>query len=104
MASLCVEVIDGGSYIILKVKFASKELIKKLKIQLLHLITRLRYNAVGKNPSPTPTLKHSRGRARFWCESVKLPNLFEEKDCFTKENLMLEAKIVTLRYRCFVLH
>ena len=104
MSSLCVELIHAGSYIILDAYFASKELIKEFRKHQLHLITRVRINAVGKHPLPTPTLKRSRGRPRVWGESVKLRNLFDEKDCFTTETLVLYGKMVTLRYRCCDLH
>ena len=104
MSSLWVELIHAGSYIILDAKFASKELIKEFRKHKLHLITRVRINAVGKYPSPTPPLKRSRGRSRVWGESVKLRNLFDEKDCLTTETLLLYGKMVTLKYCCCDLH
>ena len=104
MSSLCVELIHAGSYIILDAYFASKELIKEFRKHKLHLITRVRINAVGKHPSPTPLLKRSRGRPYLCGKSVKLRNLFDEKDCFTTEILLLYGKIVTLRYHSCDLH
>ena len=70
-------------------------------IQALHWF---HINADMKHPSPKPTLKRSSGRPRVWGESVKLRNLFDEKDCFTTETLLLYGKVVTLRYRCCDLH
>ncbi|NEP87741.1 MAG: transposase [Okeania sp. SIO2C2] len=104
MSSLCVELIDAGSYIILDAYFASKELIEELRKHNLRLITRVRISPLGKHPLPTPPLKRSRGRPRIWGKSVKLRDLFDEKDCFTKETLLLYGKMVTLRYRAIDLH
>ncbi len=104
MSALCVEMLHAGSYIILDAYFASKNLIEELRKHKLHLITRVRINAVGKLPLPPPTVKCSRGRPRIWGESVKLRNLFDEKDCFTTETLLLYGKMVTLRYRSCDLH
>ena len=79
--------------------YASKHLIEEFRNHKLHLITRVRINAVGKYPLLPPPLKCSRGRPRIWGESVKLRNLLDEKDCFTTETLLLYGKMVTLRYR-----
>ena len=79
-------------------------MIEELRKHKLHLITRVRINAVGKYPLPPPPLKCSRGRPHIWGESVKLRNLFDEKDCFTAETLLLYGKMVTLRYRTIDLH
>ncbi|NEO58146.1 MAG: transposase [Okeania sp. SIO3B5] len=104
MSSLCAELIHAGSYIILDAYFASKQLIEELRKHNLRLITRVRINALGKAPLPTPPLKRSRGRPRIWGESVKLRNFFNQKDCFTTETILLYGKMVTLRYRAIDLH
>ncbi|NER06634.1 MAG: transposase, partial [Okeania sp. SIO3C4] len=104
MSGLCIELIYAGSYVILDAYFASKQLIEKFRKHKLHLITRVRINAVGKHPLPPPRLKCGRGRPRIWGEPVKLRNLFDEKDSFTTETLLLYGKMVTLRYRCIDLH
>ena len=104
MSTLCVELIDAGSYIILDAYFASKHLIEELRQHNLRLITRVRINAVGKYPLPTQPLKRSRGRPPIWGESVKLRDLFDSKDCFTTETLLLYGKMVTLRYRAIDWH
>ncbi|NET15692.1 MAG: hypothetical protein F6K08_24110 [Okeania sp. SIO1H6] len=104
MSTLCVELIHAGNYIILDAFFASKQLIEELRKHNLRLITRVRINAVGKEPLPTPPLKRSRGRPRIWGRSVKMRDLFDSKDCFTTETLLLYGKMVTLRYRAIDLH
>lgn len=104
MSALCVELLKGGSYIILDAYFASKTLIEKFREHKLHLITRVRINTVGKYPLPAPPLKRGRGRPRTWGESVKLRNLFNETDSFITETLLLYDKMVTLRYRTIDLH
>ncbi|MGB3511178.1 MAG: transposase [Microcoleaceae cyanobacterium] len=96
MSALCLELIHAGSYIILDAKFASKQLIEKLRQHKLHIITRVRINAVGKRPLPPPPLKCSRGRPRIWGESVKLRNLFDRKDSFRTETLLLGVKLENL--------
>ncbi|MDE5097516.1 MAG: hypothetical protein O4861_03830 [Trichodesmium sp. St16_bin4-tuft] len=40
----------------------------------------------------------------IWGESVKLRNLFDEKDCFTTETLLLYGKMVKLKYHSIDLH
>lgn len=104
MSTMCVELIHAGSYIILDAKFASKQLIEELRKHNLHLITRVRINAVGKEPLRTPPLKSSRGRPRIWGESVKLRNLLDEQSSLTTETLLLYGKMVTLRDRAIDLH
>ncbi len=104
MSVLCVELLHAGSYIILDAEFASQNLIEELRKHKLHLITRVRINAVGKHPLPPPPLKCSRGRPRIWGESVKLRSLFAHKSSLSTETLVLYGKMVTLRYRCIDWH
>lgn len=104
MSTLCVELIHAGSYIILDAYFASQQLIEEFRKHKLHLITRVRINALGKDTLATPPLKRSRGKPRIWGESVKLRNFFNSKDSFTTETLILYGKMVTLRYRAIDLH
>lgn len=86
MSALCAEFMTTGSYIILDAYFASKKLIQKFREHKLHLITRVRINAVGKRPLPPPPLKRGRGKPRKWGESVKLRNLFDEDDSIRSGN------------------
>jgi hypothetical protein len=104
MSELCIEFIKEGSYIILDAYFASKKLIKQFRQHQLNLITRVKINTVGKQPLPPPPPKRGRGRPRTWGEAVKLRDLFNQRDSFTKEKLLLYGKIVAVRYRTIDLH
>ncbi len=103
MSALCVKLMSAGSYIILDAYFASKKLISEFREHKLQLITRVRINAVGKRSLSAPH-KRGRGRPRIWGKSVKLRNLFDERDEFTTSTLLLYGKTVTLKYRCIDLH
>lgn len=74
MSALCVKFMSAGSYIILDAYFASKKLIEEFREHKLHLITRVRINAVGKR-SLSPPRKRGRGRPRTWCERSKVTEL-----------------------------
>ncbi|MEM7361372.1 MAG: PA2778 family cysteine peptidase [Pseudomonadota bacterium] len=103
MSALCTDIINAGSYIILDAYFASKKLLCEFREHNLHLITRVRINTVAKHPKPAG-IKRGRGRPRTWGESVKLRNLFNEEESFTRETLPLYGKMVTLKYRSIELH
>ena len=103
MSALCTDIINAGSYIILDAYFASKKLLCEFREHNLHLITRVRINTVAKHPIPA-VIKRGRGRPRTWGESVKLRNLFNEEESFTRETLPLYGKMVTLKYRSIDLY
>ena len=104
MSALCVQFLRPGSYIILDAYFAAKKVIAQLRQHQLHLITRVKISTVGKYPTPAPPLKRGPGRPRTWGESVKLRNLFKDKDSLTTETLLLYGKMKTVSYRTIDLH
>ena len=84
MSALCIKLINAGSYIILEAYYASKHLIEEFRKHKLHLITRVRINAVGKYPLPPPPLKCSRGRPRIWGEQSNYAT------CLTRKTALLQ--------------
>ena len=103
MTTLCKKIIKAGSYIVLDAYFSSKTLLGEFRESNLHLITRVRINTVAKHPIPA-TIKRGRGRPRTWGESVKLRDLFNEEEYFTRETLPLYGKMVRLKYRSIDLY
>jgi hypothetical protein len=103
MIVLCKKITKRGSYIVLDAYFASKKLLSEFRESNLHLITRMRISTVAKDSLPA-TIERGRGRPRIWGESVKLRNLFNEEEYFTRETLPLYGKMVTLKYRSIDLY
>lgn len=104
MAQLCVGFLRPGSYIILDAYFASKKFILQFREHQLNLITRVKINTVGKQLLPPPPPKRPRGKPRTWGEAVKLRNLFNERDLFSIETILLYGKMVTVSYRTLDLY
>jgi hypothetical protein len=101
MAGLCVAYMRPGSYVLLDAYYASVKLLKPLRQQGSHLITRMRCSTVAYAPfCPCPGVA-KRGRPRQWGSPIHLQALFAApKDCF-KTQVWLYGQFTTVYYQCF---
>jgi hypothetical protein len=104
MSGLCRAYIKSGSYVILDAYFASKKLIKQLRSDSIHLITRVKINTVAKHPLPPSPAKKGPGRPRTWGPSLELRTLFNDPNSLNTESLSLYGKKQKVSYRTIDLH
>ena len=97
MATQCVTFMKPGSYAVLDAFFAAANLIEKFRVHGLHLITRVRITSVGKAPFCARPGNHGPGCPRKWGADVKLRELFENLEQFSRATVRLYGKSVMIR-------
>jgi len=104
MASLCVQLVAKGSYVILDAYYASEKVLTPFRKAGIHVISRVRITTVATAAFCLCPGKHGSGRHRKWGSDVKLKELFAPLDKCSKALVRLYGKPVTVYYQCFTLH
>ena len=104
MAAQCVTFMEPGSYAVLDAFFAAANLIEKFRAPGLKLITRVRITTVGKAPFCARPGNHGPGCPRKWGANVKLRELFETLEQFSRAPVRLYGKSLMVRYLSLQLH
>jgi hypothetical protein len=101
MAALCVTYMSAGSYVLLDAYYASAKVLKPLRANELHLISRVRISTVAYAAFSRLPGKQGRGRPRKWGSEIKLRELFAPKETCFKANVWLYGQSTTIYYQCF---
>jgi hypothetical protein len=99
MAALCVAYMRPGSYVLLDAYYASAKVLKPLRQNGLHLISRVRSSTVVYAAFCRCPGQAGRGRPRKWGSPIHLQHLFAEpKDCL-KTQIWLYGQFTTVYYQ-----
>jgi len=87
-------------YFIADAYYASGNLIRKLIDMDVHLITRVKTNAVAYRPFLTPPGPRKRGRPRMYGEKIKLRSLFNDPEAMNKaKSPVYGEKNIRIKFR-----
>lgn len=104
MALLCVQFMLKGSYVLLDAYYASAKVLKPLREQGIHLISRSRISTVAHAPFCRCPRHYGPGRPRKWGAAVKLRELFVPIEDCLRESVWLYGQQVMVYYQCFQFH
>lgn len=100
MATLCVQLVVKGSYVILDAYYASAKVLTPFREQGIDLVSRVRITTVAHAAFCRCKGQHRPGRPRQWGTEVKLRELFAPlEDCF-KASVWLYGQQTTVYYQC----
>jgi hypothetical protein len=103
MAALCCAYMSTGSYALLDAYYACANVLKPLRENGLHLISRVRISTVAHAAfCPLPG-KQGRGRPRKWGSEIALKPLFETLEAAQTALVWLYGQPTTILYQCFEL-
>ncbi len=86
-------------YFVADAYYASKKIIEPLIKKGIHLICRVRMNAVAYEPLPASNKKAKRGRPKLYGKKIKLRDVFKQTEKMTPATVLIYGKEVNLSYR-----
>jgi hypothetical protein len=93
-------VLEGPALLVADAYYASAKVIRPLRAQGHHLLTRARRSATAYYPAPRPAQPRP-GRPRLYGEKVRLRDLFADPEAFVAAPSPVYGEVdVTVRYRC----